>query len=118
MSTPARRRLVLVISSLSLGLTLGCSASETTNTVAYTAGGTVATGGQNGTSGGGAANAGGKGGVAATGGASAIVCDTTTGAAGAASVLCALCGICTGLGTTCTAAGVTYKCNGGRYYPS
>ncbi len=64
MSTPARRRLVLVISSLSLGLTLGCSASETTNTVAYTAGGTVATGGQNGTSGGGAANAGGKGGGA------------------------------------------------------
>ncbi len=58
MSTPIRRNLVLSITSLTIGLVLGCSASETTNTLAPGSGGSNATGGQTGINSGGTSNGG------------------------------------------------------------
>lgn len=108
MSTPIRRNLVLSITSLTMGLVLGCSASETTNTLAPGSGGSKATGGQTGTNGG--ANAGGptgSGGASSTG---------SNSAAAGAPTGCAQDAPCTGLGQ-CTPAppSTLCRCNGGKY---
>jgi len=111
MSTPARRRTVLAISSLSLGLALGCSASETNNTTDHT-GGAPSTSVSNGT--GGATNVGGRtsGGTTGAGG--------STNAGGQTSPStnpCSQGAACTGIGQCLTPDRplARCQCNGGKY---
>ena len=104
MSAPVGRVSVLAITSLTLGLALGCSAVETTNTLRPHSGGSNATGGRSGANATGGRNGGGntsQGGASTTSG-------TTTCVQGAS---------CAGLPSTCNPnAGTTVcTCTNGRY---
>ena len=118
MSTPVRRSSVLAAACLGFGLLIGCSASETTNTVAPADGaGGSAMGGKAGTAGGGASNAGGRTGTG-LGGATSCSSTGTGGAppvAGATSV-CEQCGVCVAFARCTNRSGATCSCNGQRYY--
>ena len=113
MSTPARRRSVLAITCLSLGLTLGCSASETTNTSVPHTG----TGGAAPSLGGASAN-GGSAGSKATGGTSGAGGSTNAGGQTSAGTNPCNQGLaCTGIGQ-CSNPPSPYRscqCNGGKY---
>ena len=105
MRTPDRRFSILGMAGLMLGAQIGCSASETTNTVRASSGGSIATGGTASTTGGNT-NAGGKtsGGGAANGGQTVVY-----------STSCVQGGICTGYGKCNASAVLTCQCNGGIY---
>lgn len=114
MSTAARRRSVLAITCLSLGLTLGCSASETTNTsLPHTGtGGAPSTAGSNAT--GGSASVGGRtnGGAPGAGGSTNAGGQTSTGTNPCNQGLA-----CSGIGQ-CSNPPSPYRscqCNGGKY---
>jgi hypothetical protein len=104
MRTPDRRFSILGLAGLLLGAQIGCSASETTNTVGAS-GGSVGTGGKASTTGGNT-NAGGKtsGGGASTGGQTVIY-----------STSCYQGGPCSGYASCTASAVLTCKCNGGVY---
>jgi hypothetical protein len=119
MSTPARRRAILAITSLSLGLTLGCSASETNNSVDHTATGGAAPSGAGGGGAratGGSPTAGGK----ANGGSSSVAGGANCSQPPAGGDTgCYQGAACTGL-NQCTAAPpcTRCQCNARVYYCS